>query len=125
LQRGSVMLAASNQSHLVVVAGPHGLQARLRNTPPAAGHRPSVDVLFQSVADAVPGGAVGVLLSGMGCDGARGLLAMRQAGCPTIAQDEATATVFGMPRAAAEVGAAQFVLPLDRIARQALLACAA
>ena len=79
-------------------------------------YRPSVDVFFRCVARHWSGAATGVLLTGMGRDGAAGLLAMRQAGKATIAQDEASSAVYGMPRAAAELGAAQHILPLDGIA---------
>lgn len=78
-------------------------------------YRPSVDVFFRCVARHFRGEAVGVLLTGMGRDGAEGLLAMRQAGHTTIAQDQGTSAVYGMPRAAVELDAAQLVLPLDRI----------
>jgi two-component system chemotaxis response regulator CheB len=88
--------------------------------PAVNGHRPSVDVLFRSVAETVGSGAVGVLLTGMGADGARGLLAMKRARAGTIAQDEATSVVFGMPGEAIALGAADHVLPLSRIARKAL-----
>lgn len=80
-------------------------------------HRPSVDVLFRSVAKYAGRNALGVILTGMGDDGARGLLEMAQAGAETIAQDEATCVVYGMPREAARMGAAQHVLPLDSIPR--------
>jgi len=79
-------------------------------------HRPSVDVLFRSAARYAGKNAVGALLTGMGDDGARGLLEMRQAGAHTIAQDEASCVVYGMPRVAFELGAVKEVLPLDRIA---------
>lgn len=79
-------------------------------------HRPSVDVLFDSVAVHAGKNAVGAILTGMGDDGARGLLHMRDAGARTIAQDEASCVVFGMPREAIERGAAEFVMPLHRIA---------
>ena len=82
--------------------------------------RPSVDVLFLSVAEAAGTEAVGVLLTGMGSDGAQGLLKMRQAGARTIAQDEATCVVFGMPREAIELGAAEQVLPLAAMANAIL-----
>ena len=85
-----------------------------------SGHVPSVDTLFASVAEIVGASAVGILLTGMGQDGARGLLAMHEAGAHTIAQDEATSTVFGMPRAAITLGAARVVAPINRIARHAL-----
>ncbi|MFP5393291.1 MAG: chemotaxis-specific protein-glutamate methyltransferase CheB [Gammaproteobacteria bacterium] len=79
--------------------------------------RPSVDVFFNSVARHWPGDATGVLLTGMGRDGAQGLLAMRQAGKLTLAQDEASSAVYGMPRAAAELGAAEQILPLENISQ--------
>ncbi len=87
---------------------------------PVNRHRPSVDVLFDSVAEWAGRNAVGVIMTGMGADGARGLLAMRQAGARTIAQDETTCVVFGMPKEAIELGAAEAVLPLPRIAPAAL-----
>jgi chemotaxis response regulator CheB len=76
---------------------------------------PSADTLFGSVARAIRGQALGVILTGMGNDGARGLKAMHDAGAKTIGQDEATSTVYGMPRAAAELGAVDRALPIDRI----------
>jgi two-component system chemotaxis response regulator CheB len=83
---------------------------------PEALHRPSADVLFASVAAVAGASAVGVLLTGMGDDGAKGLLAMRRAGARTFAQDEATSTVYGMPKAAAHSGAAETVLALEDLA---------
>jgi two-component system, chemotaxis family, protein-glutamate methylesterase/glutaminase len=80
------------------------------------GHAPSVDVMMQSVARHVASNAVGVLLTGMGGDGAEGLLAMRNAGARTIAQDEASCVVFGMPKVALEKGAVERMLPLEEIA---------
>jgi two-component system chemotaxis response regulator CheB len=85
--------------------------------------RPSVDVLFSSVAEAAGAQAVGVLLTGMGSDGAQGLFRMKRAGARTIVQDEASSVVFGMPREAIRLGAADRVLPLPRIA-SAILALA-
>jgi two-component system chemotaxis response regulator CheB len=90
---------------------------RLVDSPPVNRHRPSVDVAFMSVARQMGQGAVGVLLTGMGRDGADGLRAMRDAGARTIVQDKQTSTVFGMPRAALECGAADRGTPLDRIAQ--------
>ena len=86
----------------------------------AKGPRPSVDVLFTSVARASKDKAVGVILTGMGRDGAEGLLAMRAAGARTIAQDQASSVVYGMPRAAVEIGAAEVQLQLDQIPREIL-----
>src|SRR5262249_1450511 len=84
--------------------------------PPVCRHRPSVEVLFRSAAQAAGPFAAGVIMTGMGDDGAGGLLEMRQAGALTIAQNEATCIVFGMPREAIRRGAAQFVTPLNSIA---------
>jgi two-component system, chemotaxis family, protein-glutamate methylesterase/glutaminase len=84
------------------------------------GVRPSVDVLFHSVAETIGAGSVGILLTGMGTDGARGLLAMQGAGARTIAQDEATSVIFGMPKAAIGLGAADHVLALPCIGTKAL-----
>ncbi|MEY4055913.1 MAG: hypothetical protein RL519_1248 [Pseudomonadota bacterium] len=118
LRPGHIYLAPGDQ-HLLL-GGTNQLHTKLRNGELISGHRPSVDALFHSVAKVAGANAVGVLLTGMGADGAKGLLAMARAGAPTIAQDEASCTVFGMPRAAIELGAAQAVLPLQRIAGQLL-----
>jgi two-component system chemotaxis response regulator CheB len=119
LKAGNVYLAPGGDRHLSV-RGPAAFYARLRSGDPVSGHLPSVDVLFHSVAECAGARAVGVLLTGMGSDGAKGLLAMAQAGAQTIAQDEATCTVFGMPRAAISLGAAAIVAPIDRIAQHVL-----
>ena len=95
-------------------------RVRVRTGERVCYQRPSVDVLFRSVADASGRHAVGALCTGMGADGAAGLLAMRGAGAHTIAQDEATCVVFGMPREAIRMGAAEHVLPLGRIAHAIL-----
>lgn len=79
-------------------------------------HRPSVDILFSSVAKNVGGNAIGIIMTGMGADGAKGLLEMRECGALTIAQDEKTSVVFGMPKEAIRIGAAMKILPLDKIA---------
>jgi len=108
-----VVLVAGTDDHLVMVGG-----GRLQYTPEprTCPYRPSVDAFFKSAAIHWPVKSLGVLLTGMGADGAQGLLALRAAGWRTIAQDEATCVVYGMPRAAAELGAAAEVLPIDRIA---------
>jgi len=118
LRRGTVYFAPGGDRHLMV-GGDGGFYTKLRHGDPVSGHLPSVDVLFQSVADAFGDRTVGILLTGMGKDGARGLLAMAERGAFTIAQDEATSTVFGMPRAAIELGAASVVAPIERVARHA------
>jgi two-component system chemotaxis response regulator CheB len=109
--RGRVVLAPPT-AHLIVRAG----AVELDGGAPRHSCRPSVDVLFESVAREVGAAAIGCLMTGMGRDGAEGLLAMRQAGAATIAQDEATSVVYGMPREAARIGAAASVLPLSEIA---------
>jgi two-component system chemotaxis response regulator CheB len=119
LKAGNVYLAADADHHLIV-HGSTTLYAKLRRGVPVSGHVPSVDALFASVAARVGAQAVGILLTGMGQDGAKGLLAMAEAGAHTIAQDEATCTVFGMPRAAISLGAARVVAPIERIACHAL-----
>jgi len=116
LQTGRVYLAPGN-AHLEV-AGSH---VRLSDAPKVNGHRPSVDVMFQSVLRSVGTRAVGVILTGLGRDGAEGLLALREAGAETIGQDEASCVVYGMPRAAYEIGAVMRQLPLERIAERILL----
>jgi two-component system chemotaxis response regulator CheB len=111
LQPGTVYLAPDDR-HLLVTAGG---QARLKASPPVGGHRPSATVLFQSVAQSYGSAAVGVLLTGMGKDGAQGLRALRDAGAHTIAQDEATCVIFGMPKEAITLGAVEEVLSLEQI----------
>ncbi|MFQ3547828.1 MAG: CheB methylesterase domain-containing protein, partial [Termitinemataceae bacterium] len=85
--------------------------------------RPAVDVLFHSVSREVGKNALGILLTGMGRDGSQGLLAMKQAGALTVAQDEASSIVWGMPRSAVELGAASKVLPLGAIAQEIIGFC--
>lgn len=118
LRAGHVYLAPGNERHLTL-RRTDSLHTRAWPGPKTAGHRPSVDVLFASVAEVLGDKAVGILLSGMGQDGARGLLAMAGAGALTIVQDEASCAVFGMPRAAIRLGAAQVVAPIERIADHA------
>lgn len=113
LCRGTVYIAADAERHLTV-AGQGNPRCRLLPAPPRHGHRPAVDPLFESAVHRASGVAA-ALLTGMGSDGAAGLGALRRAGALTIAQDRATSIVWGMPRVAAESGAAKLVLPLDRI----------
>ena len=100
--------------HLVVGIGG---RVHLSDAEPVNGHRPSIDVTLHSVAKVYGARSAGVLLTGMGSDGAQGLLSIRKAGGVTIAQDEESSLIFGMPRAATELGAAQQVLSPDRIVR--------
>ena len=113
--RGRVLLARGDR-HLRIHRRGFDLVAELDDGPPVCRHRPSVDVLFRSVAEAVGSHALGVILTGMGADGADGLLTMKKAGASTIAQDESTSVVFGMPKEAIDRGAVDVVLPLSRIA---------
>jgi two-component system chemotaxis response regulator CheB len=109
--------------HLEVVRGGGQFRSQLSEAPPVSGHRPSVDVLFRSVAQNVGKAAIGVILTGMGKDGAEGLLAMRQAGAATLGQDEASALIYGMPRVAFERGAVMRQSPLSHMAEAILDAC--
>ncbi|MFT3966766.1 MAG: chemotaxis response regulator protein-glutamate methylesterase [Sphingobium sp.] len=120
IRRGHIYVAPGNDRHLSVRGTPGRLHCCLRPGDLISGHRPSIDAMFHSVAQSMGGKAVGILLTGMGQDGAQGLLAMRQAGCRTIAQDKASCVVYGMPRAAVELGAADYVVNLSNIADKAL-----
>jgi two-component system chemotaxis response regulator CheB len=113
-------LVAPGNFHMVVKRSGARYYVEVKDGPPVFHQRPSVEVLFNSVAKFVGANAVGVILTGMGADGASGLLAMKQAGAPTIAQDEKTCVVFGMPGEAVKIGAADFILPLQKIAGKAL-----
>jgi two-component system chemotaxis response regulator CheB len=93
---------------------------KIEQSPPVNRHRPSVDVLFRSAAEAAGKNAVGVILTGMGKDGAAGMLDMRNAGAHNFAQDEASCVVFGMPREAIALGAAHDVGPLQALPRMVL-----
>ena len=119
--RGHIYLAPGD-AHLEMVYAKE-LCCRLSGAPPVNGHRPSVDVMFSSVLRTVGKKAIGVILTGMGRDGAEGLLALRQAGGETIGQDEASCVVYGMPKVAFEIGAVARQLPLDKIAPYLLLTC--
>lgn len=119
VRRGLALLAPGDR-HVVLRRSARGLAVDVVGGPMVSRHRPSVDVLFRSAARIAGPLATGVLLTGMGDDGADGLLAMRSAGARTIAQDEASCVVFGMPKEAIRRGAACEVLPLESVA-QALL----
>ena len=108
-------LVAPGNFHMLLRQVDGVYKVSVRDGPRVHYQRPAVDILFQSVADAGLRNVVGVLLTGMGSDGAAGLLRMRQKGASTIAQDEASCVVFGMPKVAIELGAAQQVLPLNKI----------
>jgi two-component system chemotaxis response regulator CheB len=113
--RTGLALVAPGDFHMVLRRSHSGRFVSIRSGPQVCYQRPSVDVLFASVAETVGPLAVGILLTGMGSDGAQGLLKMRQAGARTIAQDETSCVVYGMPREAVVLGAAEQVLPLAAI----------
>lgn len=119
LEPGKVYVAPGGATHLEVVRSA-GLRCRLITGDPVSGHRPSVDVLFNSVAQAVGEKAVGVILTGMGRDGAQGLLAMRKAGAKTLGQDEQSCVVYGMPRSAFEIGAVEKQVSLSSMGQSIL-----
>lgn len=106
--------------HLRVVGDGARWRCRIDDGPAVNRHKPAVDVLFHSVAQTVGANAIGAILTGMGDDGARGLLAMRQAGARTLVQDEASSVVWGMPGAAHRLGAAEEIVPLDKVAERLL-----
>jgi two-component system, chemotaxis family, protein-glutamate methylesterase/glutaminase len=114
--RAGRALVIPGDFHGLVRRSGTGYRVELVEGPPVCRHRPSVEVLFRSAAQAAGPHAAGVIMTGMGDDGASGLLEMRDAGALTIAQNEATCVVFGMPREAIRRGAAKFVTPLDKIA---------
>lgn len=116
---GHAYIAPGNR-HLMVVRDGARWRCRLSDDVPVNRHKPSVDVLFRSVANAAGPNAIGVILTGMGRDGAQGLKDMLDTGAHTIAQDEASSVVWGMPGAAVEIGASKDVLPLDRISERVL-----
>ncbi|MCO6057692.1 chemotaxis response regulator protein-glutamate methylesterase [Pseudomonas sp. MOB-449] len=111
---GTALLAPGGL-HMEVARSGANYVARLSEAPPVNGHRPAVDVMFNSAARCAGRNLIAALLTGMGKDGARGLLEIREAGGYTVAQDEASCVVYGMPREAAEIGAAEEVLPLEEI----------
>jgi two-component system chemotaxis response regulator CheB len=119
---GHVYIAPGNW-HLEVTRAGANYTCQLHDGPAVSGHRPSVDVLFRSVAASAGANAIGVILTGMGKDGADGLKQMRAAGAATIGQNEATCIVYGMPKAAAALGATETELPIEKIAAAILDRC--
>ncbi len=120
--RGRALIAPGNRHTLLKRSGAR-YYVEVKDGPLVSRHRPSVDVLFRSTARYAGANAVGVIMTGMGDDGAQGMLEMKDAGAYTIAQDEASCIVFGMPKEAIKKGAAAKVLPLNRIAGQVLNKC--
>ncbi|MEA2488210.1 MAG: two-component system, chemotaxis family, protein-glutamate methylesterase/glutaminase [Acidobacteriota bacterium] len=124
LLRPGLALIAPGDRHITLLRqGAGTLAVALQNTALVNRHRPSVDVLFSSAARMLGNCAIGVLMTGMGRDGAKGLREMRTAGAHTMVQDEATSVVFGMPKAAIELDAAMYVLPGHALAPSVLEAC--
>jgi len=113
-----IALIAPGNYHMTIKRSGARYFVETHQEPQVNGHRPSVDVMFESVAKYVGNNAVGVIMTGMGADGARGLLTMKENGARTIAQDEESSVVFGMPKEAIEIGAAERIAPLNKIAEE-------
>lgn len=119
VMRGQVLIAPGGDRHMRLVKVNGVYQVECRPGPKVNGHCPSVDELFYSVANTAGSRALGIILTGMGSDGAKGLLAMRKAGAETIGQDESTCVVYGMPKVAYDIGAVKHQVRLDDIAKKA------
>jgi two-component system chemotaxis response regulator CheB len=119
--RGRVLIAPGNL-HTMIERSGASYHVSVKTGPLVSRHRPSVDVLFRSAARSAGSNAVGVIMTGMGDDGARGMAEMKQAGAKTIAQDEATSVVFGMPKEAIALGCVDRIVPLSQIASELLRA---
>jgi len=117
IKPGRVLVAAGDY-HMRLAKSPSGYYVKCAQGERVNGHCPSVDVLFDSVAEVAKSKAIGVILTGMGADGAKGLLNMRKQGAYTIGQDEKTSTVYGMPMVAYNIGGVVKQLPLDKIAQE-------
>ncbi|MEZ4388586.1 MAG: chemotaxis response regulator protein-glutamate methylesterase [Candidatus Krumholzibacteriia bacterium] len=115
-------LVAPGDRHLLVAGGPGRYRVELRDGPKVGLHKPAVDVMFRSLVKTAGRDAIAVILTGMGADGARGMVELRQAGAWTIAQDEKSCVVYGMPREAARQGGAEEVVSLDDIPRHLVTA---
>jgi len=116
---GKVLLAPGN-FHMLLKRSGANYYVEVKEGPLVNRHRPSVEILFNSTAKVAGPNAVGIMLTGMGADGATGMRSMRDAGARTICQNEASCVVFGMPKAAIEAGAAEFIEPLSKIAAKTL-----
>lgn len=112
---GRALIAPGGRHMLVVNTSMGGYQVEVRDGPPVSRHRPSVNVLFRSVARVAGANALGIIMTGMGDDGAEGLLEMHQTGAYTIAQDESSCVVYGMPKEAVALGAVDRIIPLNEI----------
>jgi two-component system chemotaxis response regulator CheB len=116
---GRVLIAPGNRHMLLQRSGAR-YHVAIKDGPPVSRHRPSVDVLFRSAAQYAGSNAVGIIMTGMGDDGAKGLLEMKKAGAFTVAQDEESCIVFGMPKEAIALGAAAKIVPLSAIPAEIL-----
>ena len=119
IRPGRALLAPGNK-HMTVVRSGAQFQVQVREGPLVSRHRPSVDVLFKSVALHVGKNAIGIMLTGMGKDGSEGMLMMKDNGAYNIAQNEETCVVYGMPKEAVAIGAVDEILPIQQIAEAAL-----
>ncbi|WP_294196789.1 chemotaxis response regulator protein-glutamate methylesterase [uncultured Sphingomonas sp.] len=124
VMRGRALIAPGGLRHTMLERQGARYVVSVKEGPLVSRHRPSVDVLFRSAARNAGSNAVGIIMTGMGDDGARGLLEMKQAGARTFAQDEETSIVFGMPKEAIARGAADKIVPLNRVAKELLTATA-
>ena len=120
--RGQALIAPGNK-HLLLQRSGARYYVEVKDGPLVCRHRPSVDVLFRSTARYAGKNALGIIMTGMGDDGARGMLEMKEAGAFTIAQDEASCIVFGMPAEAIKLGGVDSVLPLPSIANEVVRLC--
>lgn len=123
LENGRVLIAPGGERHMIIAKYGPRMGVKLIEGPQVCFSRPAVDVLFRSVAARAGGRVSAVILTGMGRDGAEGQLAIRQSGGRTVAQDEASCSVFGMPGAAAEIGAAETLVPLDDVSQWLMNTC--
>lgn len=117
LSAGRVLIAPGNR-HMLIQRSGHHYRVAIKDGPPVSRHRPSVDVLFRSAAQYAGANALGLIMTGMGDDGARGLFEMRKSGSRTLAQDEDSCVVFGMPKEAIEIGAAERIVTLARVPQE-------
>ena len=115
---GQVLIAPGGDAHMELVKVNGIYQVVLKRAPKVNGHCPSVDVLFRSVANVAKDRAIGIILTGMGGDGANGLLEMKKAGARTIGQDESTCVVYGMPKVAYDLGAVEYQEKLSDVAKR-------
>lgn len=118
LMPGQVLIAPGGDCQMRLMKAGGGYQVEIKPGPKVSGHCPSVDVMFESVAKAAGSRALGIILTGMGSDGAKGLLEMRKAGAHTIGQDESTCIVYGMPKAAFDIGAVEYQEKINDIANK-------